>query len=67
MSPSSQNFWLLEQLKKKRRITSLDALKEAQCMRLSARVYNLRSMGYNIHTENVHLDSGKVIGRYFLK
>ena len=67
MSPSSQNFWLLEQLKKKRRITSLDALKEAQCMRLSARVYNLRSMGYNIHTENVHLDSGKIIGRYFLK
>lgn len=67
MSPSSQNFWLLEQLKKKRRITSLDALREAQCMRLSARVYNLRCMGYDIHTERVHLDSGKVIGRYFLK
>jgi hypothetical protein len=67
MNPSSQNFWLLEQLKKKRRITSLDAMYEAQCMRLSARVYNLRSMGYNIHTENVHLDNGKVIGRYFLK
>ena len=67
MSPSSQNFWLLEQLKKKRRITSLDALKEADCMRLSARVYDLRCMGYNIHTENVHLNSGKVIGRYFLK
>jgi hypothetical protein len=67
MNPSSQNFWLLAQLKKKRRITSLDAMMEAQCMRLSARVYNLRSMGYNIHTENVHLDNGKVIGRYFLK
>ena len=67
MSPSSQNFWLLAQLKKKRRITSLDALKEADCMRLSARVYDLRCMGYNIHTENVHLNSGKVIGRYFLK
>jgi len=67
MSPSSQNFWLLAQLKKKRRITSLDAFKEAQCMRLSARVFNLRSMGYNIHTENVHLNNGKTIGRYFLK
>ena len=67
MSPSSQNFWLLAQLKKKRRITSLDAFKEADCMRLSARVYDLRCMGYNIHTENVHLNSGKVIGRYFLK
>ena len=67
MSPSSQNFWLLGQLKKKRRLTSLDAIKEAQCMRLSARVYDLRCMGYNIHTENVWLDSGKVIGRYFLK
>jgi hypothetical protein len=67
MNPSSQNFWLLEQLKKKRRITSLDALQEAQCMRLSARVFNLREKGYNIHTENVHLDNGKVIGRYFLK
>ena len=67
MSPSSQNFWLLGQLKKKRRLTSLDAMKEAQCMRLSARVYDLRCMGYNIHTENVHLDSGKVSGRYFLK
>ena len=67
MNPSSQNFWLLAQLKKKRRITSLDAFKEAQCMRLSARVFNLRSMGYNIHTENVHLNNGKTIGRYFLK
>ena len=67
MNPSSQNFWLLGQLKKKRRLTSLDAMKEAQCMRLSARVYDLRCMGYNIHTENVWLDSGKVIGRYFLK
>ena len=67
MSPSSQNFWLLEQLKKKRRLTCLDAMKEAACMRLSARVYDLRCMGYNIHTENVWLDSGKVIGRYFLK
>lgn len=67
MSPSSQNFWLLGQLKKKRRLTSLDAMKEAACMRLSARVYDLRCMGYNIHTENVWLDSGKVIGRYFLK
>jgi hypothetical protein len=67
MSPSSQNFWLLGQLKKRRRLTSLDAMKEAQCMRLSARVYDLRCMGYNIHTENVWLDSGKVIGRYFLK
>ena len=67
MSPSSQNFWLLAQLKKKRRITSLDAFKEADCMRLSARVYDLRCMGYNIHTENVHLNSSKVIGRYFLK
>ena len=67
MNPSSQNFWLLAQLKKKRRITSLDAFKEAQCMRLSARVFNLRSMGHNIHTENVHLDNGKTIGRYFLK
>ena len=67
MSPSSQNFWLLAQLKKKRRLTCLDAMKEAQCMRLSARVFDLRCMGHNIHTENVHLDSGKVIGRYFLK
>ena len=67
MSLSSQNFWLLGQLKKKRRLTSLDAMKEAQCMRLSARVYDLRCMGHNIYTENVHLDSGKVIGRYFLK
>jgi hypothetical protein len=67
MNPSSQNFWLLGQLKKRRRLTSLDAMKEAQCMRLSARVYDLRCMGYNIHTENVWLDSGKVIGRYFLK
>ena len=67
MNSSTQKFWLLEQLKKKRRITSLDALKEADCMRLSARVYDLRCMGYNIHTENVHLNSGKTIGRYFLK
>ena len=67
MNPSSQNFWLLAQLKKKRRITAMDAMKEADCMRLSARVYDLRERGYNVHTENLHLDNGKTIGRYFLK
>jgi len=63
----SQNSWLVLQLKKKRRITSLVALMEANCMRLSARIYDLRCLGYNIQTENVHLDNGKVVARYFLK
>jgi hypothetical protein len=63
----TQNSWLLQQLKKKRKITSLVALMEADCMRLSARVYDLRCLGYNIQTENVHLDNGKVVARYFLK
>jgi len=63
----SQNSWLLQQLKKKRRITSLVALREAGCMRLSARIYDLRCLGYNIHTENVRLDNGKVVARYLIK
>ena len=63
----SQNSWLLQQLKKKRKITSLVALLEAGCMRLSARIYDLRCLGYKIDTENVHLDNGKVIARYFIR
>jgi hypothetical protein len=64
---SSQNKWLLKQLKKKRRITAVDAFVEAGCMRLSARVYDLRRLGHDVWTENVHLENGKTIGRYFLK
>ena len=44
----TQSEMILEILESDGRITPLDALKELGCMRLSARIYDLRKLGYNI-------------------
>lgn len=58
---------VLAQLKNGRPMTALDSLQEFGCMRLAARIYDLRSMGYDILTERVEVPSGKVVARYSLQ
>lgn len=48
-------------------ITPLDALREAQCLRLCARIYDLKQLGHQITKENHQLTSGKVVARYHLQ
>ena len=47
-------------------ITSLECLNLYGCLRLSARIYDLREAGHNIHMERITVASGKSVGRYTL-
>lgn len=48
-------------------ITALDALQQAGCLRLAARIADLRQQGYEITTEDFKTPTGKHIARYSLK
>ena len=47
-------------------ITAIDALNEAGCFRLAARVADLRAMGYRITSDMVALPNGKHVACYRL-
>ena len=60
----TQNSTILDMLRDGP-ITALDALREAGCFRLAARISDLRAMGYDIESEMVEVN-GKRIARYTL-
>ena len=60
----SQTQQILELLKKGP-ITGLDALQKANCLRLAARVLELKALGHVITTETVK-ENGKKFARYRL-
>lgn len=47
-------------------ITALDALREAGCFRLAARISDLKAQGWDISSEMVTVESGKRVARYRL-
>ena len=63
-STMSQAEWILQTLKS-RPLTSLDALQGCGCMRLAARINELRADGHVIGTEMVSRN-GKKFAQYFL-
>ena len=60
----SQAEWILQTLKR-RPLTSLDALQGCGCMRLAARINDLRADGHLIGTEMAS-KNGKKFAKYFL-
>jgi hypothetical protein len=60
----TQTQWTLARLKRGP-LTPLDALAENGCMRLAARIAELRAQGYNITTENRTVN-GKTFAVYRL-
>jgi hypothetical protein len=60
----SQAEWILMTLRK-RPLTALDALEGCGCMRLAARINDLRADGYVIGTEMAS-KNGKKFAKYFL-
>lgn len=62
----SQNQRILNFLERGKRLTPLSALRMFDCMRLGARVHELRGLGFDIQTENLILSTGKRIARYRL-
>lgn len=57
---------ILDALKQGRRLTALDALKEFGCMRLGARVNELKNEGLVIEVERVKTSAGKSVASYYL-
>lgn len=61
----SQNKVILEWLKSGKPITPMDALYLCGCMRLSARIYDLRERGFPIKKEMVCINN-KRVAKYYL-
>ena len=68
----SQNKKILALLKAGKSITALEALNEVGCLRLAARIYDLRCIGFDIVTENITIENNKTlesktIAKYYLR
>ena len=49
---------------RQRWITPLEALHEAGCMRLAARVHELRTRGVDVQRQTVQTENGKSVAAY---
>ena len=61
----SQTTQILDMLKRGP-VTAMDALQQAGCFRLAARIADLRQQGHHIETETIEVN-GKHIASYKLK
>lgn len=48
-------------------VTAIDALQQAGCFRLAARIADLRAAGHDIQTNTITTTTGKHIAQYTLK
>lgn len=62
----TQNRRIAEWLRAGKAITSLEALKRFDCMRLASRICDLRKMGMDIIKRRIHTLSGKIVTEYKL-
>lgn len=65
MDIKTQEEKILSWLQRGKKITALDALNRFKCLRLSARIRNLRKQKYKIKTELVE-KNGKWVAEYSL-
>lgn len=56
----SQTKAILDHLQGGHAITALDALYMFGCLRLAARIYDIRGMGYDVEKEMVEMDDARV-------
>lgn len=61
-----QSKKIMAHLRRHRSITPLVALQEYGCMRLAARIYDLKEKGHKIHMQMIELDNGKRVASYSL-
>lgn len=62
----SQNLMILKALKNGERLTHLDAEKRFNCLRLGARIYDLKQQGHKIERRMIVVPSGKCVAEYRL-
>jgi len=63
----NQTQIIKEHLESGKSLTPLEALKKFGCLRLSARIWDLRDKGLDIITEQFKTPSGKIVAKYSLK
>jgi hypothetical protein len=66
-STDSQNALIKAWLLNGYSLTQLEAITQFGCLRLAARIANLRDKGFNVETDMVTLENGKRVARYFIK
>ena len=66
-SSQTQSAQILKALKNGERLTHLDAEKRFNCLRLGARIYDLKKRGHNIISERISVPSGKTVAQYRLE
>lgn len=64
---NSQNNQILRYFQAGGSLTQLDALQRFGCLRLSARIHNLRDRGYLIERELIRTPSGKHVARFSME
>ena len=62
----SQEKRILAMLKSGKKITPLQAMVELGCMRLGARIWELRAQGFDIMSEWFMTKKGKRVKRYYM-
>jgi hypothetical protein len=62
----TQNKQILHYLKTGKSITPLEALYQFGCLRLSARIFELKEKGWPITCDRQDVGDGKVVGYYTL-
>jgi hypothetical protein len=66
-----QTEWMLNELRRGRRMTSLDALREGGISRAAARVIELRDLGYRVETTLIKVQKGNGetarVAEYYLR
>lgn len=63
----TQNDMILGHLLEGKSITSLDALKEYGCLRLSGRIYDLKKEGYPIESKMIKVEpNDKYVSVYWM-
>lgn len=69
MSRPTQVDLILDMLKRSgdAGVTPQEALREASCFRLAARISELRAQGHDIQTKSYKTPGGAVVARYVLK
>lgn len=66
-SSKTQKALILKALQQGDRLTHLDAEKRFNCLRLGARIYDLKQQGHNIISERITVSSGKTVAQYRLE
>lgn len=64
--PRTQNELVLDHLRTQGPLTQPEAQDQLGCLRLGARIWDLKQRGYAIKTEFIELPSGQRVARYSL-